>query len=384
MRVLVITVAGLRPDYLGCYGSDWVETPALDRLAAEAVVFDQHFAARPDLPGASRDLQSLLRQPDIPIWLVADATGAVPDESVTAKHKVIRIQKSEGKRILMESTVDAALKAVRRLSSREDAFLWISLPGLVPPWRIADEFLEAYFTDAADKDGEPGEQPLEPWLDPPPGLLTHHDERTILRLSQTYAAAVCQVDAAVAVLLEALDEEEKNGGWLLALTAPFGLPLGEHGVVGDARPWLHNERLHVPLLFRLPGRPEAGRRVQSLTQTADLSATLLDALHLPWDQTAGHSLLSLCRGPADLPRSKIMARWETETGEDRALITPNWKFILPVRAPASDPTRGPQLYARPDDPWEVNNVVQHHLELAEEMEGRLRAMVDEDSPGPGN
>jgi hypothetical protein len=79
-----------------------------------------------------------------------------------------------------------------------------------------------------------------------------------------------------------------------------------------------------------------------------------------------------------------MARWETETGEDRALITPNWKFILPVRAPASDPTRGPQLYARPDDPWEVNNVVQHHLELAEEMEGRLRAMVDEDSPGPGN
>ena len=52
MRVLVITARGLRADYLGCYGNQWIGTPALDRLAAEGVVFDRHYADRPE-PGES-------------------------------------------------------------------------------------------------------------------------------------------------------------------------------------------------------------------------------------------------------------------------------------------------------------------------------------------
>src|SRR5579871_5310566 len=47
MRVLVLAAPCLRVSYLACYGCDWVRTPHLDRLAAEAVVFDQHFADTP-------------------------------------------------------------------------------------------------------------------------------------------------------------------------------------------------------------------------------------------------------------------------------------------------------------------------------------------------
>jgi hypothetical protein len=39
---------------------------------------------------------------------------------------------------------------------------------------------------------------------------------------------------------------------------------------------------------------------------------------------------------------------------------------------SEDPPRGPQLYFKPEDRFEVNNVVQHNAELAEEMEGKLR------------
>src|SRR5215831_6747752 len=52
MKVLVVNASALHLGYIGCYGNEWIETPNLDRLAAEGVVFDQHIA---DNPGASTE-----------------------------------------------------------------------------------------------------------------------------------------------------------------------------------------------------------------------------------------------------------------------------------------------------------------------------------------
>src|SRR5258708_40202952 len=52
MKILVITASGLRPDFLGCYGNEWADTPAFDQLAADGIVFDQHHANWPDGAGA--------------------------------------------------------------------------------------------------------------------------------------------------------------------------------------------------------------------------------------------------------------------------------------------------------------------------------------------
>jgi hypothetical protein len=42
-----------------------------------------------------------------------------------------------------------------------------------------------------------------------------------------------------------------------------------------------------------------------------------------------------------------------------------------------------ELYVKPDDRWEVNNVRQHHLELAERLEQTLRGFVEATRhPGP--
>jgi len=43
MNVIVIACNGLHLGFLGPYGNPWIETPHLDRLAAEGVVFDHHF-----------------------------------------------------------------------------------------------------------------------------------------------------------------------------------------------------------------------------------------------------------------------------------------------------------------------------------------------------
>ena len=44
MNVIVIACNGWHIGFLGTYGNPWIETPNLDRLAAEGVVFDHHFA----------------------------------------------------------------------------------------------------------------------------------------------------------------------------------------------------------------------------------------------------------------------------------------------------------------------------------------------------
>jgi hypothetical protein len=50
-------------------------------------------------------------------------------------------------------------------------------------------------------------------------------------------------------------------------------------------------------------------------------------------------------------------------------------LLLPIR-PAAGEVRSPQLYVKPDDRWEVNNIRQHHLELAERLEQTLRGFVE--------
>jgi len=51
MNLLVLCTDTFRADYLGCYGNGWVETPCLDRLAGQGVLFADFYAeGLPTLP----------------------------------------------------------------------------------------------------------------------------------------------------------------------------------------------------------------------------------------------------------------------------------------------------------------------------------------------
>src|SRR5712691_11646387 len=46
-NVLLITVDTLRPDHLGCYGYEHIQTPSIDSLAAEGIRFTQAYTPIP-------------------------------------------------------------------------------------------------------------------------------------------------------------------------------------------------------------------------------------------------------------------------------------------------------------------------------------------------
>jgi arylsulfatase A-like enzyme len=270
-------------------------------------------------------------------------------------------------------------KELRRMGPSEPWLLWAELPSLAPPWSVPREFVAPYFPE----DTEDGPDGLTPWRDPPCGPIGPTDTQALERLQSTYAAAVTRWDRELGVHLEMLRRRDLYQDLLLILTSNEGLALGEHGSVGPSGPSLHEELIHLPLVVRLPGGAEAGRRITALTQPVDLFPTLLEIYDLPCPEVHGHSLLPLVRGEADSVRAYACAGLAAGGAVTFALRTPEWGLVLPVESGRGDPPRRPQLYVKPDDRWEVNDVRQHHLEWAEGLEKTLRGFVAATrQPGP--
>src|SRR5207245_9925121 len=110
----------------------------------------------------------------------------------------------------------------------------------------------------------------------------------------------------------------------------------------------------------------------------DLMPTVLDLFALPPVTVHGRSLLPLGHGTATAIRDHACSVSRMGERLEMSLRTPQWGYILPVEQAAGDPPRVPQLYVKPDDRWEVNNVIQHHLDLADELNATLRKLVGQE------
>ena len=88
----------------------------------------------------------------------------------------------------------------------------------------------------------------------------------------------------------------------------------------------------------------------------------------------GRTLLPLVYGDVEEIRPYVCSGAQDDEEAEWSLRTPEWAFFLPVEHHGSPGT--PRLYVRPDDRREVNNVVQHHGDLADELERTLRGFVE--------
>ena len=138
---------------------------------------------------------------------------------------------------------------------------------------------------------------------------------------------------------------------------------------GDAA-GLYGELLHVPCLVRTPGAIGPPPRSSALSQPVDLPATLLDWFGVAAaDSTEpGLSLLARDREGPSACRQYVVA-----TGDDggRAIRTPAW--MLYQRPPGAmqqedQPSAGVvELYLKPDDRWEANEIADRCPEIAAQL-----------------
>jgi arylsulfatase A-like enzyme len=411
MKVLVISADALQAGFVGAYGNEWIATPTLDRLAAEGIVFDRHYADRPDAEGARHawrtgchhlpepgpaaaeavppNLIDLLNRQGVHTALVLDDSRDTPSAFAQGWQTVRRSQaQADEKGSPLDQALESVVQTIEELPAASPWLLWLDLATLLPPWEVPGNYRELYFQEDADElsdedeaedDGNEDadeEHALTPWTQALPPRIDADDAAAFLRLQRTYAGAVTYLDAGLGLLLDELAERRLLDDLAILVTTDRGQPLGEHGVVAADVPWLHEERVHLPLVIRLPGAAEAGRRVAALTQPVDLFPTLLDLFGLPVPAVHGHSLLPFCRGPAEPVRAYACSGLQVGGAIEWALRTREWAFLLPVFPLEENPARGPQLYVKPDDRWEVNNIIQHYLEWAQHLEQTSRGFVE--------
>ena len=198
-------------------------------------------------------------------------------------------------------------------------------------------------------------------------LEEDYDPDQLLGISQAYAGQVSLLDVCVGALLEFLHESPTGQKTLLTLASARGFPLGEHRRVGAYDESLYGELVHVPLWLRFPDSLGQGARSHALVRPADLRSTLLDwwGIADPPQSPGAASLMPLVREETEWIRDRLCivegGRAPTE-GWSRAIRTPAWY----LRHAAE-----PELYAKPDDRWEVNDVADRCDEVVGLLEKAL-------------
>jgi arylsulfatase A-like enzyme len=186
---------------------------------------------------------------------------------------------------------------------------------LSPPW--AGRF------PPCDAAGRCGTRRLEAWNraveagQPAPELFAAAE---IADLVARYDAGLRYLDDLVGRLLGALRRQGVFEDALVVVTADHGEEFLEHGRFLHAQ--LAPELLHVPLLIKLPGGRDAGRRIAAPVSTTDVLPTLMAALGLPAEANLdGRSLLPLLEADAPETRSRELhfTLADVRTGKEREI-----------------------------------------------------------------
>lgn len=392
-NVVVVSVDRLNRAMLGAYGNSWIQTPNFDSLAAEGFLFDRAVIDSPQLERFYRSCwqgwHALAQQTDASRFQPALArqlaeakysTALVSDESWLIEHpaagsfsrRELIAAPSEPDDFHLAEAVEethwarffaTAIDAIN--SASEPFFLWLHTGLLGQLWDAPLELRERY----RDEDDP---RPVDMTEPPDRSLPEDSDPDELLAIVHAYAGQISLLDMCLGQLLEALAASPDSARTMLIFVSPRGFPLGEHGRVGPCDEPLYAELTNVPMAVRLPDGRGASERTQALVQPADLHATILDWCGLPADSPAaaaspafGKSLLPIVAGASDSIRDRACT---IGLHEERAIATPAWSMRL---ADAGKPG-SVELYAKPDDWFEVNEVGDRCGDVPQQMEQAFR------------
>ncbi|MDZ4781821.1 MAG: sulfatase-like hydrolase/transferase [Planctomycetia bacterium] len=353
-RVIVLSVDRLRTQFLGCYGNAWIATPAIDRLACESIVFDDAHASGPNLT----DFFQSAWHPAAREWIAgATSTFISDDAEATALAgaagfaEVIELPSGVGaaqaedlEETHLASVFAAATEQLLQTPHEANLF-WLHIGSLGQVWDAPRALRERYHED--------DDAPLPEFVEPPCKLLAANfdpDERWGCALA--YAAQISTFDACLDLFLEQLRTSALWSNATFLLCGVRGYPLGEHRRVGPFDESLYGELLHVPWIMRLPSAAQAQQRRPELTSAEDLAAII--------------------HGAAPTARERLTF---SSAEEETALRTREWFLRRTIRA--GEPRV--ELYVKPDDRWEVNNVHDRCRDVVEEL---LAAPI-QSLPSPG-
>jgi arylsulfatase A-like enzyme len=333
VKAIFIILDTLRYDYLEPYGSAWVRTPSIARLAERSVVCDNHWVGSLPCMPARREfmtgrhnflergwgplepfddvLTNLLRQKEsdkVFSHLITDHyhyfyLGGEGHNNSFTTWQFERGQENDFwiSRVdlpalpeAMGVNKDRPQNALNRFAQREEAEFsgprcvqhavrWLDDNGRSDNWLLQLELFDPHepfyvVQKYLDLYEDTWQGPLYDW---PEYGVVKDDPAAIEHVRKCYAALVTMTDHWLGKLFDKLDEQDLWKDTLVVLTTDHGTMLGEHQYwMKNAMP-VYNEIARIPLIVHLPGSARAGARVRTLTQTTDLMPTFLDYFAAP-------------------------------------------------------------------------------------------------------
>jgi choline-sulfatase len=445
-NILSIICDQMRGDAMGFLGHPNVRTPNIDRLASEGVVFERCFVNNPvclpsrksafsgRYPHEHGSLSNLQRR-HLP-W-----TGTLLEHMSQCGYRTGWVGKNHT--YTEEAVAKADFQSVRdrepfrdyngmvpphwhtdvywpeedchpAINTREALrfldqskagdpfFLHVSYFDPHPPYMAPAEFSSRYLSrDMKLPEYVPPER-LSPRLDEyKRGFCLDRVSQADLTETMRYYYAQIEwgVDKQVGRLMRVLAERGLAENTLVVFTSDHGDFMGTHGLVRKGM-FLYDSLLHVPMIWRFPGRAPAGTRNRVLAQHVDLFPTFADyTQRKPSVDLPGRSLrpyieggrdddsqsrvfasagygelgaeqLNLPLNPQDadaVPRhTQVMNRALTVDHRTSMIRTPEWKLVMTE-------TRGPELYHMNGGVIEQRNIADkaEHASVRASLEKQL-------------
>ena len=318
-NVLLITLDTTRADHIGAYGDREAQTPVIDRLAREGVVFEQAIATAPiTLPAHVSLLTGLypfthgvrnngtFRLAD-KVPTLATALGQAGFQTAAfvsafvldRRYGLNRGFSEYDDRFDLERRGDATVAAAAAWIERHAAgqgrfFVWMHLYDPHDPYDPPPPFREAF-------------------------------------AKNLYDGEIAFADRAVGSLVNRLDAMRLLSSTVIAVVGDHGESLGEHREATHGL-FVYESAVRVPMIVWRPGTI-AARRITPLVRTIDLAPTLLALAGAPaFDGVPGRNLVPLMQGrPQSEPGGayaetyfpQLFMNWSPL----RSLRDDRWKFI---------------------------------------------------------
>ncbi len=380
INVIIVTFDTTRADHIGVYGKKNANTPNLDNLAKDGVVYEFAMSS-------------------IPITLPSHST------IMTGKSPFVHGVRDNGLYILsdQQTTIaeilnDQGYKTAAAIGS----FPLTSQFGINQGFDFFNEHItikqedmygdktipkEALFFD--ERTSTQVNDGIMPWIEshykspffiwfhyfdphhphePPPPYNQHF-------INDLYQGEIAYSDESLGNVIAQLKRLGVYDNSLIIFTSDHGEGNGEHKEETHSM-LVYNSTLHVPLIVKYPKQLNANKRIKSRVALVDVFPTILSVLNIDLEQYSdiqGHILPKDDKDAKDheIYIETLSAKLSRGWGEQRGLIKDDYKYI-----------HGPQqeLYNLSNDPRELINVIAEQSKLAHQMKSDLQEYLDEYKP----
>lgn len=382
--------------FMGCAGHPFLETPHMDRLAREGILFTNAFVTTslcspsrasfltgqyahshgirnnftPWDEKTNRTFLERLHEAGYDTAFIGKwhMPGRLPRLEGVDPFITFTIQGGQGRYLncplivngqerpsrkpyITEELTDRAIEFIEK-DRRNPFCLYLAHKAVHHQWVPPDHLADLYAEEEI-----PFPKGFDPWILVTRGHLFEGTNQGFAPgLYRKYCRTIAALDEQLGRLLDRLDELGLRDNTLVVYAGDNGFFWGEHGLFGTGR-WPYEDSIRVPFLARFPGVvPDPGRTEDSMVLNIDVAPTFLDAAGLPVpEEMEGRSFLPSLRSASAPGREAFLYEYFKDfpyrVPTTRGVRTERYMYI------EYEGRRKPELYDMGNDPLQQEDLM---------------------------